>query len=182
MQSRFMSITVILALCIGAAVAALLVFASTRPDTFSVKRTLRIDAPPERLLPLINDLRQFNRWNPFDKKDPAIRGSYRGPASGVGAGYDFEGNKQAGKGSLQIVGADPRKVAMTLAMVEPFKVHNTIEFLLMPQGQATDVTWAMHGSSPFVAKLVGVFMNMDRMVGRDFEAGLADLKALAERG
>ena len=171
-----------IALIAGTAVAALLVFAFTRPDTFRVERKLRIEATPDRLLPLINDLRQFNRWNPFDKKDPAIRGTYRGPASGVGAAYDFEGNKQAGKGSLEIVGADPRKVTMKLDMVKPFEGHNSIEFLLVPQGQDTDVTWAMHGPSPFIAKLVGVFMNMDRMVGRDFETGLADLKALAERG
>ena len=170
-----------IALLSVAAVSGLLLFAATRPDTFQVQRSIRIKATPERLFPMINDLHQFNTWNPYNKKDPAMQGTYRGPASGPGAGYDFQGNKEVGKGSIQIVDSAPRKVTMKLDMLEPFEGHNTIEFSLAPQGDATDVTWAMHGPSPFVAKVVGVFMNMDRMIGRDFEAGLADLKARAER-
>ena len=170
-----------IALLFVAAVSGLLLFAATRPDTFQVQRSIRIKATPERLFPMINDLHQFNTWNPYNKKDPAMQGTYRGPASGPGAGYDFQGNKEVGKGSIRIVDSAPRKVTMKLDMLEPFEGHNTIEFSLAPQGDATDVTWAMHGPSPFVAKLVGVFMNMDRMIGRDFEAGLADLKARAER-
>ena len=170
-----------IALLSVAAVGALLLFAATRPDTFRVQRSASIKAPPERIFPLINDLHQFNSWNPYNKKDPAMRGAYRGPASGPGAGFDFQGNKEVGKGSIQIVDAAPRKVTMKLDMLEPFEGHNTIEFSLVPQGDSTEVTWAMHGPSPFIAKLVGVFMNMDRMIGRDFEAGLSDLKARAER-
>jgi len=172
-----------IALVAVAAVGALLAYAATRPDTFSVQRSLAINAPPAKLFPLINDLRQFSAWNPYEKKDPAIRVSYRGAASGPGAGYDFEGNKEVGKGSIDIVdAAAPAKVTMQLTMIEPFEGRNTVEFSLAPQGQATNVTWAMHGPSPFMAKLVGVFMNMDQMIGRDFEAGLANLKTLAERG
>ena len=170
-----------IALLSVAAVSGLLLFAATRPDTFQVQRSIRIKATPERLFPMINDLHQFNTWNPYNKKDPAMQGTYRGPASGPGAGYDFQGNKEVGKGSIRIVDSAPRKVTMKLDMLEPFEGHNTIEFSLAPQGDATDVTWAMHGPSPFVAKVVGVFMNMDRMIGRDFEAGLVDLKARAER-
>jgi hypothetical protein len=172
-----------LALVAVAAVGALLAFAATRPDTFRVQRSLVVNAPAAKLFPMVNDLRQFSAWNPYEKKDPAIRISYRGAASGPGAGYDFEGNKEVGKGSIDIVdAAAPAKVTMQLTMVEPFEGRNTVEFSLVPQGQATNVTWAMHGPSPFMAKLVGVFMNMDQMVGRDFEAGLANLKTLAERG
>ena len=170
-----------IALLSVAAVGALLLFAATRPDTFRVQRAISIKAPPERIFALINDLHQFNSWNPYNKKDPAMRGAYRGPASGPGAGFDFQGNKEVGKGSIQIVDSAPRKITMKLDMLEPFEGHNTIEFSLAPQGDSTEVTWAMHGPSPFIAKLVGVFMNMDRMIGHDFEAGLADLKARAER-
>jgi hypothetical protein len=172
-----------LALVAVAAVGALLAYAATRPDTFRVQRSLVVNAPAAKLFPMVNDLRQFSAWNPYEKKDPAIRINYRGAASGPGAGYDFEGNKEVGKGSIDIVdAAAPAKVTMQLTMVEPFEGRNTVEFSLVPQGQATNVTWAMHGPSLFMAKLVGVFMNMDQMIGRDFEAGLANLKTLAERG
>ena len=171
-----------LALIAVAAIGALLIFAATRPDTFRVQRSASIKAAPDKLYPLINDLRQFNTWNPYEKKDPAIKGSYRGPASGPGAGYDFQGNKDVGKGSIEIVeSSPPGKVTMKLDMLEPFEGHNVVEFSLAPRGEATEVTWAMHGPSPFVARLVGVFVNMDRMIGRDFEAGLANLKVRAER-
>ncbi|UUZ71699.1 SRPBCC family protein [Polaromonas sp. P1(28)-8] len=171
-----------LALIAVAAIGALLIFAATRPDTFRVQRSASIKAAPDRLYPLINDLRQFNTWNPYEKKDPAIKGSYRGPASGPGAGYDFQGNKDVGKGRIEIIeSSPPGKVTMKLDMLEPFEGRNVVEFSLAPRGEATEVTWAMHGPSPFVAKLVGVFLNMDRMIGRDFEAGLANLKARAER-
>ena len=163
------------------AVAAVLLFAATRPDNFQVQRTVAIKAAPEQLHPLINDLHQFNAWNPYNKKDPSMTGTYRGPAAGPGAGFDFHGNKDVGKGSIQIVDSAPRQVTMKLDMAEPFEVHNIVEFRLAPQGDFTAVTWAMHGPSPFLGKLIGVFLNMDRMLGRDFETGLADLKARAER-
>lgn len=164
------------------AVAALLVFAAARPDTFVVARSATVQATPEKLYPLINDLRQFNTWNPYGKKDPNMRGEYRGPTAGPGAAYHFEGNKDVGKGSIRIVDAAPGKVTMQLHMIEPFEGRNSVEFILQPRGAATEVTWSMNGPSPFIAKLAGVFMDMDRMIGRDFEAGLAGLKQRAERG
>jgi uncharacterized protein YndB with AHSA1/START domain len=166
-----------------AAVAVLLIYAATRPGTFRVQRSLAIQAPADKLFPLISDMRQFNTWNPYNRKDPQMKGSYRGPASGPGAAYDFAGNKDVGKGSLEIVDVmAPNRVAMRLDMMEPFEGHNAIEFTLAPSGQGTEVTWAMHGPSPYMAKLMGIFFNMDQMIGRDFEAGLANLKAQAERG
>ena len=178
MKTMFKTIGLVAAAAIG----ALLAYAASRPDTFRVQRSIAIQAPAGKLFPMINDLRQFSAWNPYEKKDPAIRVSYRGAASGPGAGYDFEGNKEVGKGSIDIVDASaPAKVTMQLTMLEPFAGRNTVEFSLVPQGQATSVTWAMHGPSPFLGKLIGVFMDMDHMIGRDFEAGLANLKTLAER-
>lgn len=172
-----------IALVVVLALGALLLFAATRPDNFRVQRSTSIKAPPEKVFALINDMRAFNTWNPFNKKDPAMRGTYRGPQSGPGAAFDFEGDQNVGKGSLQIISAkSPSQVAMTLDMREPFEGHNAVEFTLVPRGtDTTDVTWAMYGPSPYLSKLIGIFFNMDKMIGGDFDAGLADLKALAEK-
>ena len=168
-------------LVVAAAIGVLLLVAAMRPDTFRVQRTASIKAPPDKLHALINDMRVFNTWNPYNLKDPNIQGEYQGPQAGPGAVYRFAGNKDVGKGSIAIVDTAPTRVTMKLDMLEPFEGHNIVEFTLAPKGEATDVTWAMHGPSPFMAKLVGLFMNMDRMIGRDFEDGLANLKARAER-
>jgi hypothetical protein len=170
-----------IALLLVAAVVLLLALAATRPDTFSVQRSARIQAPAEQVHALINDLHRFNRWNPYEKKDPNLKGAYSGPTAGPGATYTFEGNKNVGKGSIRIVGSQPREVTMELHMVEPMEARNTVRFTLVPQGEATEVTWAMQGASPFIGKLVGLVFDMDKMVGTDFEAGLAALKALAEQ-
>jgi hypothetical protein len=123
-----------------AALGAVLIFAATRSDTFRVERSASIKAPPEKLHPLINDMRVFNTWNPYNLKDPNIRGEYRGPQAGPGAAYHFEGNKDVGKGSISIVETAPAKVTMKLDMLEPFEGHNAVEFLLTPKGDATQVT------------------------------------------
>jgi uncharacterized protein YndB with AHSA1/START domain len=172
----------IIGIIVAIVVAGVLLHAANKPDTFRVQRTASIQAPQEKIFPLINDLRAFNTWNPFEKKDPNLKGRYSGPASGKGAGYAFDGNKDVGKGSIEILeSSPPSKVTMRLSMLEPFEVRNTVEFTLTPSGGATNVTWAMHGPAPFVAKIIHVFIDMDRMVGSDFEAGLASLKAAAER-
>ncbi|HEY0823813.1 MAG TPA: SRPBCC family protein [Ramlibacter sp.] len=169
-----------IALVAAAGIAVLLLYAASRPDSFRVARSAVVNAPPEKLHALINDLHQFNTWNPYERKDPQIRGEYRGPAAGPGAAYHFQGNKDVGRGSLQILESAPRKVTMQLHMIEPFEGRNTVEFTLDPASTGTQVTWAMNGASPFIARLVGIFMDMDRMIGRDFEAGLAALKQRAE--
>ena len=170
-----------IALIVVLAVAALALYATTRPDTFAVQRSTVVQAGTDRLFPLINDLHQFNTWNPYAKKDPAMQISYRGPASGPGAAFDFSGNKDAGKGSVEVTGGQaPTRVDMVLHMIEPFEGRNQITFTLTPQGEATQVTWAMHGPSPYISKLIGIFIDMDHLIGRDFEAGLAQLKAVAE--
>jgi len=172
----------IFGIIVAIAVASVLLFAANKPDFFRVERRASIQAPPEKIFPLINDLRAFNTWNPFEKKDPNLKGRYSGPSSGRGAAYAFDGNKDVGKGSLEILeSALPSKVTMRLAMVEPFEVRNTVEFTLVPNGGATNVTWAMQGPAPFIAKVIHVFIDMDKMVGQDFEAGLASLKLIAEK-
>lgn len=175
-----------LAAVLALAVAALLLYASRQPDSFQVQRSLRIQAGAERIHPLISDLRQFNVWNPYMKKYPGMITRYRGPAAGPGAGFDFEGDERTvGRGSIAIVESTaPERVGMTLDMQSPFEAHNRVTFTLTPRGSGvTEVTWAMEGVGPLplMAKVMHVFLDMDRMVGTDFEAGLAGLKALAER-
>jgi hypothetical protein len=165
----------------GALVAALLLYASTMPDTCEIARSIHISAPPERIFPLIDSPRAMNEWNPFVKPDPNIKLSYSGPESGVGAANDFEGNSKVGAGRAEIIESiPPAKVTVSLRMDRPFKCQNRIEFTIAPRTEGSDVTWAMSGSRPFIGKLMSVFISAEKMVGPAFEAGLADLKAKAE--
>jgi hypothetical protein len=160
--------------------AAALAYAATRPDRFQVQRSASINASADNIFPFINDLRIFNTWNPFDKKDPSIQGAYSGPSSGQGASYAFDSRK-AGTGSLEIVDiAPPSKIIMRLTMTKPIHADNRVQFTLEPRGDATNVTWTMDGGVPFVAKILHLVFNVDKMIGSEFEAGLADLKALTE--
>ena len=167
-------------LVVALILGGILILAATRPDHFRVQRATLVQAPADRIYPLISDLRQFNTWNPYEKKDPNIVGAYSGPASGAGAAYAFTGNKDVGKGAIKITSATPEVVRMDLVMLEPFKADNRVEFRIEPAGSATKVTWQLEGKSPFIAKVVQLFLDMDSMVGKDFEAGLAGLKRLAE--
>jgi hypothetical protein len=163
-------------------VAVILVYAATKPDAFSVQRTTSINAPAEKIYPLINDFHKWGAWSPYEKKDPAMKRTYSGAASGKGSAYSWEGNREVGKGSIEITETSPpSKVQIKLDMLEPIEGHNVVEFSLEPKGDVTNVTWAMHGPSPYISKVIGVFINMDNMIGKDFEAGLANLKAMAEK-
>jgi hypothetical protein len=171
----------IIALVVVVLIAGVLIYAATKPDTFRVQRSATINASPEKIFPLINDLHTFNTWNPYDKKDPNATGSYSGPASGKGAAYAFEGNKDVGKGNIEITESSPTsKVTMALNMLSPFEAHNIVEFTLEPAGDTTNVTWAIHGPMPYMSKVMCIFFDMDNMVGKDFEKGLSDLKAVVE--
>ena len=169
-------------LVLAFAIAAVLVYAATRPDSFSLQRSATIAAPPQKLHALINDVKAFNTWNPYALKDPAIKLRYEGPASGPGAAYAWESD-QVGVGRMEITEAvAPTRVAMRLAFEKPMQTTNRVEFTLQPRGAATEVTWAMSGPMPYLSKLITTFVSMDSMVGSDFEAGLANLKAAAEKG
>ena len=176
-----MHILGIVAAVFVAALAALLVYAATRPGTLVVQRSLRIAAAPDKVFALVNDLGRWAAWSPYEKKDPAMKRTLSGPASGKGAIYAWEGNKNVGKGRMEIAdAAPPSRIAIDLSFEKPFAAQNVVVFSFEPQGGATVVTWAMRGRSPFMAKLFGVFVDMDAMIGKDFEAGLANLKAVAE--
>jgi len=173
-----MLLRVVLALL--AAIVLLLGFAATKPDDFRVERSTRIAAPPEKIFPLIGDLKGFNAWNPWEKKDPG-KGQYgAGDTSGPGASYAWDSDK-LGAGRMTIVEAVPSKmVTMRLDFIKPMQSTNSAMFALVPEGELTRVSWSMSGQSNLMAKVVQVFVSMDRMVGDDFVAGLASLKALAE--
>lgn len=165
-------------LVIAGAVVAL---ASTRPDTFRISRATRIAAAPEAIFPLINDLKAFSSWSPFERKDPNIKSVYSGPPSGVGQQHDWEGNKDVGAGWCRITeSVAPSRIGMELHMHRPMAASNQVTFTLMPEGDATTVTWAMEGKSPLFAKVLDLVIGMDRICGREFEVGLASLKAEAE--
>ena len=162
-------------------VGAVLLFAATRPDTFRVKRAASIKAPPEMIFPLINDFKRWGAWSPYEKKDPGMKRSYDGPPAGKGAVYAWEGDGNVGQGRMQITdAAPPGQVRIALDFTRPFEAHNTVVFTMVPAGEATEVTWDMQGRANFLSKLIGVFVNMDRMVGGDFEVGLANLKKAVE--
>jgi uncharacterized protein YndB with AHSA1/START domain len=172
----------IAAIVVAVLVASVLVYAATKPDSFSVARSISIKAPPENIFPLINDLRGFNRWNPFLKNDPATKLTYSGPDSGKGAAHAWDGNSRVGTGRVEITDVVPAsKVVMKLDMIKPIEGHNRVEFTLEPGGDGTNVTWAMSGESAYIAKVMGVVFSVDKMVGGEFEKGLADLKTIAER-
>jgi uncharacterized protein YndB with AHSA1/START domain len=162
-------------------IAALLAYAATRPNNFRVQRRASIKASPEKIFPLIADFHNWTSWSPWEKKDPALKRTFSGAPSGKGAVYAWEGNRDVGSGRMEITeAASPSKVTIQLDFIKPFEGHNIAEFTLEPVGDATNVTWSMHGPSPYIAKVMSIFVNMDRMIGKDFETGLANLKAVAE--
>jgi hypothetical protein len=165
---------------IAVAIAGVLAFAATKPDTFRVQRAVTIKAPPEKITAVLSDFQAWKAWSPWEKMDPAMKRTYSGAPRGKGATYAWEG-QEVGQGRMEITEAAPSRVAMDLDFVKPFEAHNKVEFTLQPKGDATEVTWSMVGAVPYPAKIIHVFVNMDRMVGSQFEAGLADLKTLTEK-
>jgi uncharacterized protein YndB with AHSA1/START domain len=171
-----------LAMVVVVLLVALLVFAATRPDAFRVERTATINAPPEKIFPLIADFHEWGAWSPYEKLDPAMQRTFGGAAQGKGAVYEWNGNKTVGQGRMEITDAPAAsRVVIKLDFIRPFASSNTAEFVLEPRGGSTDVTWAMHGPNTYMGKLMDVFVDMDDMIGKDFTAGLANLKAVAER-
>jgi uncharacterized protein YndB with AHSA1/START domain len=178
-----MTAAIVVVCIILAALAVVLALAAMRPDDFRVQRAERIHAPPERIFAAINDFHRWSAWSPWERMDPAMKRSFSGADSGKGAVYAWEGNSKVGAGRMEILDStSPSLIRIKLDFIKPFEGHNTAEFTLTPGGDATDLRWAMFGRSPFVAKVMGLFVSMDRMIGKDFEAGLANLKRLAEGG
>ncbi|HYI04178.1 MAG TPA: SRPBCC family protein [Reyranella sp.] len=171
----------IIGVVVVVAIGGILLYAATKPDSFRVQRTVLINAPSDKVFPLINDIKAWTVWSPYEKKDPAMKRTYGAVTAGKGATYAWDGDKNVGQGSMEIVESSPRKILLKLDFLKPFEAHNMGEFLLEPKGDSTSVTWATYGPSPYMSKVIGTFINIDDMIGRDFEKGLADLKAAAEK-
>jgi len=172
----------VIVLTIIVLVAALLIYAATRPDTFRLQRSTTITALPEKIFPLINDFHQWPLWSPWEKMDPAMKKTHSGSPQGTGAQYEWEGNSQVGTGKMEIAESmPPARTLIALDFLKPFEAHNFAEFTLTPAGDTTTVTWAMYGPQPFMAKVMNIFGMTERMVGPQFEIGLSNLKAIAEQ-
>jgi hypothetical protein len=171
----------IIVIGLAAIIVIILGLAATKPDSFAVVRTIDIQAPPEKIAPLLSDFHNWSAWSPWEHLDPAMQRTFGGPAAGQGAIYSWTGNDKVGAGRMEITGTTPTRVDVKLDFLKPFESHNETVFALEPKGATTTVTWNMHGPMPFVSKIMTVFMSMDKMIGKDFERGLANLKAAAEK-
>ena len=171
----------VIAAIIGVAIVAILILAARKPDSFQVARTETIKAPPDRIYPLIADFRRWIDWSPYEHRDPNLKRSFGGTPGAIGQTYAWEGNKNVGVGSMTMVQAnEPSTVGLNLDFITPFACHNKVLFSLAAQGNETAVTWHMQGPTPFMAKIMHVFMDMDKMCGNDFSQGLAKLKSRVE--
>lgn len=167
---------------IAVLIVGVLVAAAMRPGAFTVQRSASIRAAPAKIYPYLVDFRQWPAWSPWEKLDPDMKRTLTGAASGTGAIYAWEGSRKVGAGRMEIRDtAPPSKITIQLDFLRPFEAHNVTEFALAPRGDATEVIWQMRGPAPFISKLMGLFVNMDKMIGKDFEQGLVNLKAVAEK-
>ncbi|HKW85167.1 MAG TPA: SRPBCC family protein [Burkholderiaceae bacterium] len=171
-----------LAIVVAVLIGAVLAYAATRPDELRVERTLAIKAPPEKIFPYVNDLKAWAAWSPYEKKDPAMARTFGSVSAGKGAVYEWNGNSNVGQGRMEITESTASsKIAIKLDFIKPFEGHNVATFAFEPKGETTQVSWTMTGPSAYVTKVMGVFFDMDKMIGDDFAVGLANLKAQAEK-
>ena len=165
---------------IAAIIVVLVVVIATRPADFRIARTATTTAAPAVVFAQVNDLHLWAAWSPWDKIDPDMKKSFEGPASGLGASYSWVGTR-TGEGRMTIIECRPNElIRFKLDFVKPFQANNIAEFTFKPEGNQIAVTWSMTGRNNFFAKAFSLFMNMDKMCGREFEKGLASLKAVAE--
>lgn len=162
-------------------VIVLVVVIARQPDEFRVSRETRINASPAAVFARVNDLRKWQEFSPWAKTDPAARIVFSGPTAGAGAAFAWAGNKDIGEGSMTITESRPHElIRFRLDFLKPFKGTNTAEFIFKAEGAQTLVTWSMSGENNFMFKAVGLVMNCDKMIGDQFNQGLANLKSLAE--
>jgi hypothetical protein len=167
---------------IGIVAALILIYAAFKPGDFQVQRSIAIQAPPEKIFPLINDFHQWPSWSPWEKLDLNMKRTLSGPPSGTGSIYEWDGNNKAGKGRMEITDSvASSKIGIKLDFIKPMEGHDAVEFTMQPNGNATTVTWAMSGPLTYPGKVMSVFVSMDKLIGSDFETGLANMKAMAEK-
>jgi uncharacterized protein YndB with AHSA1/START domain len=160
-------------------IAAILIYAAMKPDTFAYQRSTTINAPAEKIFPLIHNLKAMTTWSPFEK-DPTMKRDFSGPEAGPGQVYVFA--DKCSKGDVSVLAEVPNSaVSMRLKMTKPFACDNSVQFTLVPNGAGTHVTWAMSGKQPYMAKLMSTFINCEKMCTSQFDEGLAKLKSLTER-
>jgi uncharacterized protein YndB with AHSA1/START domain len=182
MEFTMLEVVAIVAVVLAIAIAVTLILAAQKPDIFRVQRAATLRAPPERIFSLISDFHQWGTWSPWEHRDPKMKRTFSGTERGKGAAYAWDGNKNVGSGRMEILDATvPSKIVIKLDFIKPFEGHNTAEFTMLPRSGATEVIWTMYGATPFIGKVMHVFINMDRMIGKDFEAGLANLKTAVEQ-
>jgi polyketide cyclase/dehydrase/lipid transport protein len=169
-------------IAIAALVAVLLIVVATRPNTYHVERSAKIEAPADLIFAEVNDFRTLPEWSPWAKLDPAMQTTISTPSTGVGATYAWQGNKKVGKGKMTVTESQaPTHVKERLEFLEPFASTADADFHIKPEGgSAATVTWSMDGKATFMAKAVGLVMNMDKTVGKSFEEGLSNLKRVTE--
>jgi hypothetical protein len=166
---------------VAVVIAAVLILAATRPAECRVTRSLAIQASPSDLFMHANDFRKWTAWSPFEKLDPAMQRTFGGPRSGAGATYEWSGNKRAGAGRATIMESQPNELSRwKLEFFRPFACVSTVEFTFRPEGDRTVVTWTLTGKNNLMARAMSLFVDMDKMIGRDFEEGLANLRKLTE--
>jgi hypothetical protein len=169
-------------LILAALVVALVAFVLTRSNTFRVTRRTKVKASCETVRALVDDFRSWAQWSPWEKLDPDMEKTFEGPHEGVGAIYRWSGKGKVGKGCMRIVEATPTVTIIRVEFLKPFPVEYMSEFLFEPDDGGCEVTWVVYGENTVVSKLTSLFTSMDKMVGPDFETGLANLKRLAEGG
>jgi Polyketide cyclase / dehydrase and lipid transport len=174
--SIYIAIGVMVLLILGA-----LAFIATRPDDFRIQRSAQVDASPDAVFSIINEVRRWGEWSPYEKRDPNMKKTFEGPPSGPGASYSWNGNNDVGEGRMTIVQSKPGElVSMKLEFSRPFKCTNEVNFKLAPSDGGTRVSWMMDGKHNIMMKAMSLFMDLDKMVGKDFEDGLANLNCLAQ--
>lgn len=167
---------------IALALIVILGLAASKPDSFRVERKTAISVPPSAVFPYVNDFHNFSKWSPWEKLDPNMLRTFGGAESGPGATYGWTGNDKVGEGSMTILDARPsEEIRMKLEFFKPFAATNTAIYDFKPTASGSEVTWAMEGPNSFTGKLFSVFADMDSMIGKDFESGLANLKVAAEK-
>jgi polyketide cyclase/dehydrase/lipid transport protein len=171
----------IILIALAVIVIVVIIVVAMQPSKFRVARSATISAPPAAVFAQVNDFHKWEAWNPWGKIDPAMKQAYEGAPAGVGAIYTWAGNNEVGEGRMTITESRPSDlIRIKLEFFKPFRATNTAEFTFKPEGSQTAVTWSMTGENNFIAKAVHLFMNMDKMIGGQFEKGLAEMKSVVE--